>query len=598
MSYPLSRIIGIVTENDDKFKEMKRHFAKYGIKCIKLPKDTDFDKFLDTQDKNIRRIVMCCLCEQTTIVCKDTDQEIVWTDPNNIGKLVTHVSTITVKFQDRTTKTYSSEIDGYMCLPNLSLEEIEGAFGFDYIFRMLNNGKTYSECLKTEGYVKESPRDRNICALIQDIIHYKKPVLWYHTKVGQEKCIDFSIPFHQILEMFREQIFHINMENTGFSNMYRYICNQGAQMRAPWTRVTKTAWVVGLNTGIPFTPKKDCPMHEFIFWSHDCAHNMRSDPMPDGMHSPLAQKVYFILRLVSEVFTLSTADMVIVDILMKAGCKYPTVKKRKIYPIFEELLQANPDFFKTLRAENYIDSKYYQLLRATYMLIFQGDRQPFSDLGISEKTLDDMDSKYAAYFRADALWSKTNGDAMMKSIEDANKYKLWWDRVSKWREFGHDIEMESIGEIIANCQIDDHVEDEELMNTLFEYFYKTAFDKMFRKKIEFERHNVQQKNRLIRYMMGQAFAFFLRPDPTLNHYLDNIERILQMEYTDDRAEVIIALFQQYLSVLHNNMRITTDEFYNWSNIVPLFPVNYIDYDHDNDTTDTRTYIWEIMDSIQ
>ena len=389
-----------------------------------------------------------------------------------------------------TYKDYTNETEGYLDYGKSTLDaRPSDCYDWDDIFVIPATGLSNYETAIQLGN-KVSSRDKNIAAFIKDRIYYKELCDLTFDPVNMRQPVDFSIdPLPTLTQILPEfmSIYaadgqpHTNCitvhqpQNNGevaaidskwqgiYENGYYpaisrpstttdpiklllhntiiKCLNMGVFLRAPENRREKLYWVPGLNSGIPLTKKAE-QGHERIFRFHDCSHHGIPDLVfisPGYKEFPIEPKLhkmaYVLHRLMTEAFSLVTADMLGTHYLQEEYGDYESAYKRKIIQVYCTL----PALFRD--AEHLIDL-YYLI----YHLVFYGElptkfpvrnyssnckymdvdyprtdkpRADKATVAISEisaecsKAIGDFLAKYRTYFLDDFYWTVANYEDML-----------------------------------------------------------------------------------------------------------------------------------------------------------------------------------------
>lgn len=587
----LHREFGYITSSEHKIKEAERSLSPYGIVVKQLdPKEYDTDQkieaYLRTSNHTKKFIVMGVIREQTVLINEITRKPASFKP----AEPVIHQSTLLVRRWVRKSDQFvdlefKSETSGYIDLTKR--KDDPHKYDWDDIFVVRACHRSYVELAHLGR--KISPRDKNLDTMIKEIVHYEKPVDLAHKPQGYSQCVDFSRTLRDYIEGVPEFDTEF-MHKSGLRNILVHACNQGAGFKAPTTRLQKLYWCPGLNAFIPLTPKPRDPHHELTFQFHDFSHFNMPDLVFDGVVTPLHKLVYIVYRLISESSTLTLADMMFVWTMVQSGYTYETADQRKIYPVFAEVLKKHPEFMENPAPI------LQELLTGSYEHCFFGDNARWRTLMADDKPLEAFSGKYDKYFMEDFRWTRHNWDDMARSPEI---YAAWWYRIKEWRKFGHNLELQSVSEFIDEFKLDKIQGDRPLLDAIFNAVFTKYWSRIVcsGQKLEMYTPDQQQRNRFVRYMMGQSIIFFTNPHWEARRYCDLIEHSLTHDVTLD-LDTIANIRFNYNAFLHELVRsslISEDERANYAQICPIFETCIVDYDHGDFNTPIAEYVRQILD---
>jgi hypothetical protein len=575
------RIVGVITQSKYKLEEFENAFSLYGITVIQIDKNANLEEIFKMSTP--RRPLKDILREETAL----TDQ---FGDPpamEHLAQVVHHSKLYLYQMEtDGSIKTtiYTAETNGFI---DYTKRTNNNHYDWDDIFCIRQTGDSYLE--NSQKGKKVSSRDKVISKFIQSQIHYKKLTHFIYNPQNQNEVVDFN---HNLMSFFTQ----VPSFNTVFmkeSNLYNIIikmCNQGAFARASSNRREKNYWVPGLNAGYPYVPKPKELYHELTFCFHDASHFTMPDLVYDAgtKHPPhLMRSVYLVSRLISECVTLVLADMMFVNSLFESGLDYQTVGQRKIYPIMQAIKKKH---------SNPISIIYY-ILKGSYEYCFYQDTFQWKQLMYPEdsKCLDEFSKKFDTFFIADFAWSNDNYNDMTKH---SNEFKIWWESVKHWRNYGVNLELESITEFIDNNEL--HIQysnNKELFDKIFNCIFKKYIEPLFVTRMKFDTIENQRQNAFIRYMMGQSLIFFKEGE----HYgigQFNFETINRtMEYIRNKNDFSILqinrirdFYNLFLKELQKNNVITPDDEIIFSQVYPIFRPNYVNYDYGKKNVELKDFV--------
>lgn len=565
------RIIGVKTTCNHKINEISKALSLYDIKVIKID---DIKEFITEYSKMTNKKILAILTEKTRLLDKNNNE----IRDNQIKHLmrVKHESKLIVLKENGDEKEYVSNVNGYIDIrKKVNNQDI---YNWDDIFVVENIHKTYYE-LAIENN-KYSARDNNISQFIKENIYYKKRIDLANNEQKYEKTIDFTKDAYQFIKDTKEYNTD-DLNKTLLANIPIQACNLGLFFKSAINRRQKIYWVPGLNAFLPFTNKSD-PHHELTYLFHDLTHFNIPDLVYTGNNSELHKKVYISYRLMSEAITLVVGDMLFVKSLNESNIEYKTVKKRKIYPLFE------------LIEKKLFENKLYseivkELVFASYNFCFYGDLSEWKKMcDNTENTneiFDNFSNKYTDYMLEDFNWTAKNWD-FLKSNTNTN-YNLWYKEITPIKE-KYKLELNSIDEWISmhNIKEEDMQDNKKLCDKIFESVYNRYVKPLFEKKIDILSFEERQKIGFARYMIGQANIFFkfYKLDKYNTYDIWNIikDTMLKDElFNVDTIDNIIDIYETYLRNLQSKQLITYDDYNTYKDIYPIFNPNYINYDNSN-----------------
>jgi hypothetical protein len=379
--------------------------------------------------------------------------------------------------------------------------QMKQIYGWDAIFCHHRSGLSYLE-YDIKGY-KVSARQNNISKVFQKLFHYSK-----HTDLHHEpQCYKQAVDFHnRSFAKYVKNIAEFNpSEESAINTIIRNICtnaiNQGAFFRSAKNR-RHNGWAPGLNLGIPFTSKPKDRIHELSYQFHDFSHFNIPDLVFNGIDTPFHRLVYITYRLMSEALTLVLADMIFVNSVFLNGGNYETYEGRKIYPVFQKMIQNNPNYM------DHIEEFIHAILHASFKYCFFGDVTFFENLcgPNSDDVLVNFRNKYDSYFTADMFWTANNYDNMAKT---ASIYENWWNAVKYWRNGS--IDLQTIDEFSDEFGLRKHENDQDktqLLDAIFESMYQKYIRQLIVTKIDPIDDQMVLTNCYRRYMIGQCLLFF------------------------------------------------------------------------------------------
>ncbi len=574
----VERIVGVKTISNHKINEITNALSLYDIKVIKI---NNIEEFITNYNKIPNKKIIAILMEKTRLLDKNNNEII----NNQIKHLmrVKHESKLKVLKENGDTNEYTSIVNGYIDLrkklKNINKEKI---YNWDDIFVVENINKTYYE-LSIENN-KYSARDNNISQFIKDNIYYKKRIDLENNEQKYEKTIDFTKDAYQFIKETKEYNTD-NLNETLLANIPIQACNLGLFFKSAINRRQKIYWIPGLNAFLPFTSKSD-PHHELTYLFHDLTHFNIPDLVYTGNNSELHKKVYISYRLMSEAITLVVGDMLFVKSLNESNIEYKTVKKRKIYPLFE-----------LIEKKLFENKKYNEIVKelvfASYNFCFYGDLSEWKKLSDSDNTneiFENFSKKYTDYMLEDFNWTAKNWD-FLKSNTNTN-YDLWFKEITPIKE-KYKLELNSIDEWIKMHNITelDMEDNKKLCDKIFESVYNRYVKPLFEKKIDILNFEERQKIGFARYMIGQSNIFFkfYKLDKYNTYDIWNIIKDSMLNDELFNIENIIDIYETYLINLQAKQLITYDDYNTYKDIYPIFNPHYINYDNSNIEMSLKQY---------
>ena len=368
------------------------------------------------------------------------------------------------------------------------------------------------------------------------------------------------------------------------NNILTVSVNQGGFLRSSTCKRLSNCWVPGLNTGIPFTKKESDPIHELTYQFHDFSHFNIPDLVYTGNNTDIGKLVYIGYRLMSESITLVMADMIFVNSIFESGNKYETVEGRKIYKILSEILK-NRELDEELL---------YNILKGSYEFTFYSDCSRWESMMDDKSSIVEFSEKYKNFFMADFFWTSNNYNYMKKTPEI---YNNWWNNISPLRSFGKNLELQSVDEFIEemnynniNNQLNSSLK-RKILDDTFELIYSKYIKRIYISKFELYTEDDQFKNRFLRYMFGQSLIFFSHPDQynTFSVIKSSLEKI-----NLPIAKNIRKLYNFHLKQLELSNIITRDDFDVYSEIYPIFELNFVSYNNNDYMITHKDFVNNIL----
>jgi hypothetical protein len=544
--------IAISTINNLKFDEIARHFKTYGILCTHLsdPKarPNDFKKYLKEHPKCLGIIL-----EHTKLINYKTNLEI-----HNGDKALDTMSDVIHRSylklwtytQDKGLRdfNYISSTDGYIDSSKKLYPVPADCYHWDDIFICKNTGYSIYETRKLLN-LKISSRDLNVSKLIKEHIYYKQRIkLYYDNYIPQTGIIfDYNIP-----QKFT------NLPRF-LSNILNVTLNNGLFLRSAKNRREKLYWCPGLNSGIPFVPKSDDPVHESVFMFHDITHFNIPDLIFDGVISPQHKYVYVIYRLISEVFSLITADMVYVDHLQKKEIPYTTSDKRHIYQIWEYLNpQSNEDIISIYK----IIYQYLFLNQSAYAEVDQ---------------FKEFKSKYDVYFLDDYKWTSDNWSDM---VQYSDVFHQWYfDNIELFNE----LQLQTTSQFLNIFKY--NLSHQKIFEYMLEIFIKSNLEG--NASITLDDSNLRLARSYKRWVLGQLLIFYKFHFVTEAVNYKNAIKILLKTNVINNFSKIKKLFEEFLGLLLNKNLIDYDDYETYKTVYPLFKPTIVTYDPNDNALANR-----------
>lgn len=586
----LVRIIGLATSNDHKLHECQRVFEPYGIFVLKIDPKAPPSAFFNTKaavlaeqcgkpvNSKIRPLFVAK--EQTTLYSTRHCE----VSPSLLPMLApcVHVSDLCVTDQSGLQVMYQARVEGYI---DHSRRDIEGNhYDWDDIFVVSRLGKTYLELHHFDH--KISARDQVLSQFLKDKFYYKTPRSLYHNDLCLTGGIDHRVDPYTFLSTVPEY----NLASPMLvRNIPKAAVNIGFFFRSAENRRQALYWSPGSNAGLPLVAKPKDPMHEKVFMFHDMSHFC----IPDLIFAPsrdistneqdLERRVYVMYRLLSEAITLVLADMIMVDACEQAGYRYDTKLKRKIFPVFEHLKRAVP---------NYLDpDMLYQILYGSAEYCFWNDTSVWKALmnateHDAQKELDEFTGKYDAYFREDLKWTVANYKDMCL---DADHRHVWWQEVHAFVP-----ELFSVKEWIKNfhSQSKDLSNSRVLLKHVFDSIYQTYIAPLLKQEVVVADPITRFVRTFSSYMAFQMRLFYKveAVDPSVRSmYIEPLQRGLhrfRMSHWDDISEgheaatCLRDFYDKALMDLAGKLLISNDDVAVYREVYPLFRAKLVDYDHE------------------
>eukprot|EP01094_Clydonella_sp_ATCC50884_P010743 TRINITY_DN20583_c0_g1_i1.p1 TRINITY_DN20583_c0_g1~~TRINITY_DN20583_c0_g1_i1.p1 ORF type:complete len:686 (-),score=260.37 TRINITY_DN20583_c0_g1_i1:71-2026(-) len=642
MAYvPLHQVVILVSSNPHKVAEYARHFSTYGITVHRLTKATATDELRarlfakecytcmpegrdPSEEADIvegkletERRVHKAFVEDATRLKKAGSEEDV-----SIGALahlerVDNFCHLTARIWSKedgaeVCKEYEYRSEGYV---DLRLKDEQGradgtVFGWDDVFVPLHLERSF-HALAVAGF-KVSSRDMCLSNLIQDILYYtsksgRLDLAW--RPQHYTRTIDFSKRVDEYLRSIPEYN-NEYAQQYGVTLLLSHVMQQGVFFRAAENRRTRHYWFPGLNAGIPFTAKPKDPMHELAFQMHDWGHFSIPDLIYTGDPTPLARRIYILYRLCGEATTLSMGDMVFIDSVFKSGLEYETVKKRRIYPLFQQLersgiVLSNPDTF---------EENIHRLLRTSAQYILCGRTDAYHEVlaeaeakgvEVDHSAVESFAEKYNEYVLADFWWTARNYQEMEAH---SREWAAWWDGVQHLRHVPGrtHLQMYSVGEFMAEMRKRGHEFGEDtdhdvLANQVFETLWDLLLRGIFssKERVDLKDATWNLESSFRRWMMGQLMLFhhyaFV---PEAKKYHDRIVQALEKPPATSASELqqcdaLRTHYEQFLDLLVERRLMSLDDRRIYAEVYPVVRPCYINYDVKSDVV-VRDYILTIM----
>jgi hypothetical protein len=600
-----------------------------------------------------------------------------------------------------TYKDYISETRGYLDYTPWFANEKRPSdcYDWDDIFIIPDTGLSVYTTIQHLGH-KVSSRDKNIAAFIQDRIYYKELCNLAFDPVNMKQPVDFSIDplptLIQILPGFMDIYKEVDIANLDDKSLEQAVVSFGAQklindcsgrwhgmieencwpefmlsftdpasidpiklllhhviinclntgvfLRAPENRREKLYWVPGLNSGLPLTKKKD-QGHERIFRFHDCSHHGIPDLVfisPTNSRFPVDAKrhkaTYVLHRLMTEAFSLATADMLGTHYLQTEWGQYESAYKRLIIQVYN-----------TLPAEFREPTNLRELYYLIYNLVFYG-RVPdpattpeitkalatrvsdwYSKIAPEsecQKAITDFLAKYRTYFLDDFYWTEANYEDMLSrsaefdSLFETSSVICCGKNSAGPREGYYESSIinsrDSINQylmdLIGGCCGDyPNISPSDSQTVLAEYIFTAMFDDYIdmysnpdKGIADIFTPAIRTSIGFCRYMYGQSlifkhFGFLPESDRVYNLINDTMQecfikqfygyqdREKQMAYTltdmerDTKLFVrmiprIRTIYNNYLDMLLSRNLITQDDRDTYKEVYPIFKPVIVNYD--------------------
>ena len=509
----LARKIILLTNSQDKIPEVLRQTSRYGIAVQSGPKtkevysESDITEFLDSS-------VFAVLIENTSlhIIHSDHDRqtgnlvervgmEITLENIDQyVFQKVVHISHLSAWMVRKSgIQPFVTEARTYGLINNQKSLDSH-VFGWDDRFLVEGLGKTYQE-LKQNG-IKISSRDQVISKMIIAHCYYLRKIdLHYHP-------LQLATPISFETEEFEKIYYGLikelpAMTAYGLHKITVKALDQGLGLSSPLNRRLKLSWNPNL-TLFPLTQKKDDRFHELTYGEHDLSHlAFRPDLVYTGETDPFSRQLYLLCRIASEAISLVYADMFFVKAVFDSGSSYPSYQKRKIYPVFLKILEAqeitlaptdpavHEKVFDLYRHISYANTRYCLLGdRSAYLQLLQGSCAEF----------DAFDQKYSQFMIQDYRWTDANYEQMLK---EAHLYRIWWQKIAPLND-RFSLGFITITHFRSHFQRRSELSYNRLVDLVYEYIYRDCIRPVFEFSKDYVPNNLTKA--FLRYLCNQSYA--------------------------------------------------------------------------------------------
>jgi len=351
-------------------------------------------------------------------------------------------------------------------------------------------------------------------------------------------------------------------QHSQYENMVHYVTEQKGLFIKPAKYANqRNYWNSSTNAGLPIVRKRD-EVHEGTFMLHDLFHFTFQDPMPVSLQeapgNEASRRAFLMHRMASEATTLVLADMIAVH---EAGLEDRgyDVDKRRIFPVFRDIIAANPDV------------QLDDIVRANLEFCFSGDASAFEKLRASPEAVGHFKQKYEVFFTADFDWNAHN-------FKDCNDTMEADPGMREYYEYARDLygvpTIDTLYPSVETLTIEDVAQSflDQLHSALE---YQPHYDKLKR-----------AQTAGAKYLAGQLLLFYKHPNEELKaQFLDVSQRFMcsdALEDTQQHLQQATELIRGYLDQLKEAKAITSQDRELYMMHVPLYSANFISYDKDSD----------------
>ncbi|XWV25656.1 hypothetical protein QJ856_gp0097 [Tupanvirus deep ocean] len=537
----MERYTIFVTTNHSKIIEAQPHFERYGIKVIQYNISTSDDdetviKYILEKNPNIN---IFAVIRESTFLYQKGKHELA--DISRNFQAVNHLSILNVSLVKNNVVTERTCYEYYtpgVIRFNYNNEPTndENIFGWDDIFYLDSCQKNYHELRKLG--IKISSRDMVISEFLKNKVYYRNLIDLKHNPLKLNQSISFETT--GLITMYSDLLSNnVATKLYGVDKIIKFNFQEGSYVSSPMNRRIKLNWNPGLNP-IPLVRKEKDPLHEITYAIHDMGHfAFRPDLLFTGCHDnqeteKLNRKLYLINRMMSEAITLIFADMFFVKSVLESGNDYPTRNERKIYPLFEKILENKPmtvecDFSDDCTIQNNLIPYYKEIMHANTKYCLLGDKTKYLELlGDEKPEFNDFDKKYSQFFIQDYRWTNQNYKQMIK---DSNLHKKWWSLVSNIND-KFSLGLISIDTFrISLAKFKPHrLNNDKLVDLVFNYVFENNVVPVFTQEYSDSIKNNLTKA-FIRYLCNQIFIFIkYNHVPLANDYLCTIMKLIDDIY--------------------------------------------------------------------
>lgn len=343
---------------------------------------------------------------------------------------------------------------------------------------------------------------------------------------------------------------------------------------------------------IPMT-KKSSLMHAVIFLLHDFGHLVFK---PDIIYTTnytnqkINDIIYIINRMLSESNTILFADGMGVDVCKE---EYIDYEKRKIYPLYEHLKNANikeimhANAFYTILGD---DCYLKKLLRKCN----DDDEKYLKGLN----NLEEYKKKYSRFFIGDYRWTVKNMLSLKKSINELNE---WYNFITPLiKKYNLNIKdnktfIDLYKNDLPSLNNYDNIDIHQLISEIFEINFNNNILPVFNEEMDFDNTNfLCEKNNIIRafvqYMIGQLYACFKFKTNYSKRFFDiiyneiyNIDEFINLDINLQIEEIyrIRSIYEGFMMKLLKDHHISKDEYYIYCETFFFVDPVYINYDDDS-----------------
>lgn len=420
-----------LTSNPEKYAEYQEHFALYGIKSS-LSRGDDLSKgeilaWLEGVAEDGPGSI--AFREQADLYEDEAGSTPLmrpYRSKTFNGKVVHNVARLSIyRLGDNGTlieETHHAAIRG--TLRDAERAPSPHSFDWDDVFVPDESDLSLHEAKASPG--KLSARSLVLDRLIRDYLPFRSNRVFKYGKLSPSGVVDLNwwpispdapiqfdlLPWDFLIS--NEDLAVPELQDHCVGRMLRSALADGAHFRAASSRREWLYWAPGINAGIPLTPKEDAAA-ELIYLSHDFAHYALPDLIVDTEADLRIDQAIIAHRMIGETLAMVTADMFVMDAMVRAGIQ-TDADKHGIHPLYKEMhLDGLSD-------------------REAFLSVFRGAVQALllgSDAGLRDLTgsseaadrkIEIFMRKYQKFALADFEWTHLNLKELHRKQERATRW--------------------------------------------------------------------------------------------------------------------------------------------------------------------------------